>query len=335
MSASLAQAHSPVSLELPFRADGPIPYSGAHPFEGCNLPSADESCPRDKLVVKGFTVWVSPDFEDGYEKDLIKFIWTLESAINEIAQGRPAYQLLVRGLRSVDIPPEIYLSPSDFDGTSRKGLTCDGQGIWAGPCYAKLAGFRAMVMLPVRQDYTAAGRSFEDRRVIIHELAHAYHDKVVKPPALSTSGFSNSCVIEAYKQAMNDKVVRPHRCLNGGESCPDAALVNDSGRWRNENHNRNEDAYGAQNHHEYFADLVSARFQAYPFVVTEGTLSESAYWTNWLVGVGSEASLGEYDNGGLQMLRSLFPEPSSSAPGHWTRESIRRRMSSQGFDCNQ
>ncbi|MGC6564835.1 MAG: metallopeptidase [Akkermansiaceae bacterium] len=78
--------------------------------------------------------------------------------------------------------------------------------------------------------------------VILHELAHAYHDQVL--------GFDDKSVIAAYKGAMQRGILENVKLFNG-------------------NTVRH---YGATNHKEYFAEATEAylyRNDFYPFVAAE------------------------------------------------------------------
>ena len=78
--------------------------------------------------------------------------------------------------------------------------------------------------------------------VILHELAHAYHDQVL--------GFDDAGIIEAYKKAMKEGLYDKALLFNG----------------------REVRHYGATDHKEYFAEATEAYFyhnDFYPFVRAE------------------------------------------------------------------
>lgn len=78
--------------------------------------------------------------------------------------------------------------------------------------------------------------------VILHELAHAYHDQVL--------GFEDEKVLAAYKEAMARGILENVKLFNG----------------------KNVRHYGATNHKEYFAEATEAylyRNDFYPFVAAE------------------------------------------------------------------
>ncbi|MDX1680155.1 MAG: hypothetical protein R3242_05420 [Akkermansiaceae bacterium] len=78
--------------------------------------------------------------------------------------------------------------------------------------------------------------------VILHELAHSYHDQVL--------GFDHKGILEAYNQAMDEKLY-------------DEALLYTGEKVRH---------YGATNHKEYFSEATEAYFyhnDFYPFVRAE------------------------------------------------------------------
>ncbi|YCM44089.1 hypothetical protein V2O64_22535 [Verrucomicrobiaceae bacterium 227] len=78
--------------------------------------------------------------------------------------------------------------------------------------------------------------------VILHELAHAYHDQVL--------GFDDESVIAAYDHAMKEGILEKVKLFNG----------------------RIVQHYAATNHKEYFAEATEAylyRNDFYPFVAAE------------------------------------------------------------------
>ena len=78
--------------------------------------------------------------------------------------------------------------------------------------------------------------------VILHELAHAYHDQVL--------GFDDAGIIKAYKKAMKEGIYDKALLFNG----------------------REVKHYGATDHKEYFAESTEAYFyhnDFYPFVRAE------------------------------------------------------------------
>ena len=78
--------------------------------------------------------------------------------------------------------------------------------------------------------------------VILHELAHAYHDQVL--------GFEDERVIAAYDDAIKKGILEKVKLFNG----------------------RTVQHYAATNHKEYFAEATEAylyRNDFYPFVAAE------------------------------------------------------------------
>jgi hypothetical protein len=78
--------------------------------------------------------------------------------------------------------------------------------------------------------------------VILHELAHAYHDQIL--------GFEDASVIAAYDEAMKKGILEKVKLFNG----------------------RTVQHYAATNHKEYFAEATEAylyRNDFYPFVAAE------------------------------------------------------------------
>ena len=78
--------------------------------------------------------------------------------------------------------------------------------------------------------------------VILHELAHAYHDQVL--------GFDDPGILAAYNKAMKEQQIRQGAAL----------------------HRRKVRHYAATNHKEYFAESTEAYFyhnDFYPFVRAE------------------------------------------------------------------
>jgi hypothetical protein len=85
--------------------------------------------------------------------------------------------------------------------------------------------------------------------VILHELAHGYHDQVI--------GFDDAGVLAAYEKAMKDGIYEKVLLFNG-------ATVKH---------------YGATNHKEYFAETTESYFYRndfYPFVRAELKLHDAA-----------------------------------------------------------
>jgi len=86
------------------------------------------------------------------------------------------------------------------------------------------------------------GQMLKHPAVILHELAHAYHDQVL--------GFDDEAIIAAYQAAMDQGILDKVQLFTGRE-----------GRH-----------YGATNHKEYFAEATESylyRNDFYPFVAAE------------------------------------------------------------------
>jgi dipeptidyl-peptidase-4 len=86
------------------------------------------------------------------------------------------------------------------------------------------------------------GQMLKHPAVILHELAHAYHDQVL--------GFGEPSIIAAYDAAMKQGILDKVKLFTGREG----------------------QHYGATNHKEYFAEATEAylyRNDFYPFVAAE------------------------------------------------------------------
>ncbi len=98
------------------------------------------------------------------------------------------------------------------------------------------------VHIPRAAALVSRGQMLKHPAVVLHELAHAYHDQVL--------GFDDERIIRAYKQAMEQKLY-------------DKVLLYDGREVRH---------YGATNYKEYFAEATEAYFYRndfYPFVRAE------------------------------------------------------------------
>ena len=98
------------------------------------------------------------------------------------------------------------------------------------------------VHIPRADRFIELQKSNQQPWVILHELAHAYHDRVL--------GFDHESVRDAYQRAMQDKLY-------------DAVLHHSGTRKRH---------YGTTNHKEFFAEMTESYFGTndfYPFIRAE------------------------------------------------------------------
>lgn len=98
------------------------------------------------------------------------------------------------------------------------------------------------VHIPVAADLLSRDQMFKQPAVILHELAHAYHDQIL--------GFDDQGLIHAYSEAMKLGIY-------------DKALLYNGDRVKH---------YATTNHKEYFAEATEAYFYSndfYPFVRAE------------------------------------------------------------------
>jgi dipeptidyl-peptidase-4 len=106
-----------------------------------------------------------------------------------------------------------------------------------------------MVHIPRADTLIDRSQMLKHPAVILHELAHSYHDQVL--------GFDNPVVIEAYQQAMDKGIYEKSLLFNG----------------------QTVRHYGATNHKEYFAESTEAYFyhnDFYPFTRAELRLHDPA-----------------------------------------------------------
>jgi hypothetical protein len=106
-----------------------------------------------------------------------------------------------------------------------------------------------MVHIPRASTLIDRSQMLKHPAVILHELAHSYHDQVL--------GFDDPSVLKAYKEAMEKGIYEKSLLFNG-----------DTVRH-----------YGATNHKEYFAESTEAYFyhnDFYPFTRAELRLHDPA-----------------------------------------------------------
>lgn len=106
-----------------------------------------------------------------------------------------------------------------------------------------------MVHIPRAETLIARDQMLKHPAVILHELAHSYHDQVL--------GFDNPVILEAYQEAMKKGIYEKSLLFNG----------------------QTVKHYGATNHKEYFAESTEAYFyhnDFYPFTRAELRLHDPA-----------------------------------------------------------
>jgi dipeptidyl-peptidase-4 len=186
-----------------------------------------------KREIEGWTVHVDPQLLAGEHQEQGELaLKMLANHLQRIAILMPEKQLAA--LRKLEIwiehgHPE--LAPMQYH-PSEDWLAGRGYD----PRLAK------KVHIPRAADLTSRGQMLKHPAVILHELAHAYHDQVL--------GFEDPGILAAYEQAMAagkyEKVL-----LFTGDTVKH---------------------YGATNHKEYFAEATEAYFyhnDFYPFVRAE------------------------------------------------------------------
>ncbi len=182
--------------------------------------------------IEGWTVHVERSLLDGEHKDLgMRSIGMLQNHLQRIAICVAEPQLAK--MRKLEIWLEHHHELAgmqyhpDLDWLKEKGYD---------PRLVK------KVHLPRAEELLSRKHMLKHPAVILHELAHAYHDQVL--------GFGHEDILSAYDQAMKEKLY-------------DQALLYTGETVRH---------YGATDHKEYFAESTESYFyhnDFYPFVRAE------------------------------------------------------------------
>lgn len=185
-----------------------------------------------KVELEGWTIHVDPSLLDGEHKELgMRALQMLGNHLQRIAILLPAEQL--GKMRKLEIWLEYHHELAsmqyhpDLDWLTENGYD---------PRLVK------KVHIPRAEELLSRQQMLKHPAVILHELAHAYHDQFLS--------FDYPAVVAAYDQAMKEKLY-DKSLLYTGEYVKH---------------------YGATNHKEYFAESTEAYFyhnDFYPFVRAE------------------------------------------------------------------
>lgn len=190
-----------------------------------------------KQNLEGWTVWVEPALLPGgaHAEEGAKALRMLADHLNRISilvEGEP-----LANLRKM----EIWI---EHEHPELKAMQYHPAVTWlVGRGYDARLGKK--VHIPVARHLIERGQLFKHPAVVLHELAHAYHDQILD--------FGYQPVIDAYEAAVESKSYEQVLLYNG----------------------RKVRHYGLTNHKEYFAEATEAYFYRndfYPFV--RGELKE-------------------------------------------------------------
>lgn len=182
----------------------------------------------------GWKIHMSRDFEVGDKEALERFLPLLEGQLGRVAKAVPAGPL--EKLRKVS----IYVSPV-YEGHRAKA-EYHPSADWL------RENGRDPVMAKSVEITNVDKFAFENRRqpsLLLHELAHAYHDRVL--------GNDHIGVLNRYAQAKRSGTYESVKRFTGNETVTDRA-------------------YALENHKEYFAETTEAFFgknDFYPFTREE------------------------------------------------------------------
>lgn len=185
-----------------------------------------------KKEFEGWTVWVDPTLLEGEHKEL----------------GTKSLEMLSNHLQRIEI-----LLPEPQLGMMRKlefwlerHHELGGMQYHPGVDWLNENGYDPRLVkkvhIPRAEELLSRQQMLKHPAVILHELAHSYHDQVLS--------FDHPAIIDAYNQAMKEKLYDKSLLYTG-------EIVKH---------------YGATNHKEYFAESTEAYFyhnDFYPFVRAE------------------------------------------------------------------
>lgn len=200
------------------------------------LVAADKAKPQHydpvKKEIEGWTVWVEPKLLEGEHAEMgAKALSMLGNHLERIAILLPEKQL--GEMRKL----EIWIEHHHELGSMQYHPGAD----WlVERGYDKRLVKK--VHIPRAENLLSRQQMLKHPAVILHELAHSYHDQVL--------GFDDKDVLEAYNRAMKQKLY-------------DEALLFTGEKVRH---------YGATDHKEYFSEATEAYFyhnDFYPFVRAE------------------------------------------------------------------
>lgn len=200
------------------------------------LAAADKAKPQHydpvKKEIEGWTVFVEPKLLEGEHAEMgAKALSMLGNHLERIAILLPEKQL--KTMRTL----EIWIEHHHELGSMQYHPGAD----WlVERGYDKRLVKK--VHIPRAENLLSRQQMLKHPAVILHELAHSYHDQIL--------GFDDKDVLEAYNRAMKEKLY-------------DEALLFTGEKVRH---------YGATDHKEYFSEATEAYFyhnDFYPFVRAE------------------------------------------------------------------
>lgn len=186
-----------------------------------------------KQDIEGWTIWVDPALLDGEHKDegdlALKMLRNHLERISILVPEKQLSDLRKLGIWIEQSHPE--LSSMQYHPSEQ---WLEGKGY--DPRLAK------MVHIPQASNLFSRQQMLKHPAVILHELAHAYHDQIL--------GFDDPAILGAYKDAMD-------------KGSYDKVMLYDG---------RMVKAYATTDHKEYFSEATEAflyRNDFYPFVAGE------------------------------------------------------------------
>ena len=194
----------------------------------------DDAFPRTvRKVIEGWTIFVDHRLLEGKGREVgDPALKALANRLYQISQVVPADPL--EKMRKLEIRLEL-------DNPGLKSMQYHPDRGWLvrhghDPTLVK------QVHIPHAKALLSKGQIFKHPWVVLHELAHAYHDQFLS--------FGHKRVLGAYRQAVKDKTYEKVLLFTG----------------------RKVRHYGLTNHKEYFAEATEAYFgmnDFYPFVHAE------------------------------------------------------------------
>jgi len=185
-----------------------------------------------KKEIRGWTVWVDPQLLEGEHAEMGgKALSMLGNHLERITILLPEKQLKAMQKLEIWIERQHELTSMQYH-PGAEWLVERGYD----PRLVK------KVHIPRAENLLSREQMLKHPAVILHELAHSYHDQVL--------GFEDKGILDAYNKAMEEKLY-------------DEALLYTGKKVRH---------YGATNHKEYFSEATEAYFyhnDFYPFVRAE------------------------------------------------------------------
>lgn len=200
------------------------------------LVAADKAKPQHydpvKKEIEGWTVFIEPKLLEGEHAEMgAKALSMLGNHLERIAILLPEKQL--KTMRKLEIWIEHYHELGSMQ-------------YHPGADWLVERGYDKRLVkkvhIPRAENLLSRQQMLKHPAVILHELAHSYHDQIL--------GFDDKDVLEAYNKAMKEKLY-------------DEALLFTGEKVRH---------YGATDHKEYFSEATEAYFyhnDFYPFVRAE------------------------------------------------------------------